>query len=140
MMHPFEIAAEPIRRRVIEVLATGRHPASLLADVVTSEFLVSRSAVSHHLRILRDAGVVSVIPDAAERLYGLEEEYLLRLDQAVGELFTLWDHRYGFDVERTPFPLVAPSRTPQSHRAGRKGLRGTTRRGLEPDGWGGPRT
>lgn len=116
MLHPFEVVAEPVRRRILEVLATGRHPVALLNDVIVMEFGVSRSAVSHHLRTLREAGAVSVIPALAERHYGLEEDFLVRLDDAVGDLFHLWDHRYGFDEPRAPIPPVAPSRTPHAGR------------------------
>ena len=124
MMHAFEILAEPVRRRIIEVLAVGEHTVGNLNDVISFEFGVSRSAVSHHLRILRDEHVVSVRPDLQERWYMLDEEFLERLDHAVGALFLLWDHRYGSNVGRIPIPPVTPSRTPHAHRAGRKGLRG----------------
>jgi DNA-binding transcriptional ArsR family regulator len=52
MTHPFEILAQPIRRRIIEVLAVGDHTAGELCDVVTVENRVSRTAVSHHLATL----------------------------------------------------------------------------------------
>lgn len=55
-MHPFEALAEPARRRIIDVLASGEHTAGELAAVVGEEFRISRTAVSKHLRILRDAG------------------------------------------------------------------------------------
>ncbi|GAA1956159.1 ArsR/SmtB family transcription factor [Agromyces allii] len=128
MLHPFEIVAEPVRRRIIEILAGGSHPAGMLGDAVTAEFGISRSAVSHHLRILRDAGVVSVVPDLTVRHYRLDEQFLHRLDDAVGELFLLWDHRYGFESRNVPIGRVEGSRVPQAerlHRAGGKGRRGT---------------
>ncbi|KQZ11254.1 hypothetical protein ASD23_04005 [Agromyces sp. Root1464] len=130
MMHPFEIVAEPVRRRIIEVLAVGEHPVGILNDVIAMEFSISRSAVSHHLRILRDEGVVSVAPDQGlpqSRLYVVNGEYLERLDDAVGELFTLWEQRYGTGVRRAPqFPAhpASPTRQPHMHRAGRRGQRG----------------
>jgi DNA-binding transcriptional ArsR family regulator len=124
MVHPFEIVADPVRRRILEIVAVGTHPAGLVADVVTHEFGISRSAVSHQLRTLREAGAVDVMPNDQERLYILEESFLHELDDAVGELFELWDHRYGYGTDRAPLPPTAPSRTPQRHRLGRKGLRG----------------
>ncbi|KQM82722.1 hypothetical protein ASE68_05125 [Agromyces sp. Leaf222] len=140
MMHPFEVVAEPVRRRILEVLATGRHPVGVLNEVIAVEFGVSRSAVSHHLRILRAVRAVSVLPDSAERLYGLEDDFLHRLDAAVGELFHLWDHRYGFGSEHAPISVPTPPRTPhvgrersvrgdrqRPHRLGRKGRRGAGR-------------
>ena len=122
-MHVFEIVAEPVRRRIIEILAVGEHEVGVLNDVIAVEFAVSRSAVSHHLRIMRDEGVVDVRGDGAQgRLYSLNGAYLELLDHAVGELFHLWDHRYGALTGRAPIHPAPPSRVP--HRLGRKGLRG----------------
>ena len=112
MVHPFEIMAQPIRRRIIEVLAVGDHTAGELCDVVTVESGVSRTAISHHLAGLRAAGVVWSDVDAAEprsRRYFLDPEFLLQLDDAVSDLFELWDHRYGTAQRRAP--LVDPQRT-----------------------------
>ena len=130
MMHAFEIVAEPVRRRIIEVLAVGEHPVGLLNDVIAMEFSISRSAVSHHLRILRDEGVVSVAADQGmpqSRLYVVNGEYLERLDDAVGELFALWEQRYGIGVRRgpqSPARPTPPTRQPHMHRAGHRGQRG----------------
>ncbi len=129
MTHPFEIAAEPVRRRIIEVLAVGDHAVGTLNDVIAAEFSITRSAVSHHLRILRDEGVVLVQSDEAlpqSRLYRLDESFLERRDDAVGELYHLWDHRYGTIFHRAPLHPTTASRTPHRHRAGRKGQRGRT--------------
>ncbi|MGC5170719.1 hypothetical protein ACLQ2Q_08695 [Microbacterium sp. DT81.1] len=52
-MHPFEVMAEPIRRRIVEILAVGEHPSSIIVDVIRFEFSVTSAAVSHHLRVLR---------------------------------------------------------------------------------------
>lgn len=112
MAHPFEIMAQPIRRRIVEVLAVGDHTAGELCDVVTVEHGVSRTAVSHHLAALRERGVVRSDVDAADpraRRYFLDSEFLMRLDDAVCELFELWDHRYGTAQGRAP--LVDPRRT-----------------------------
>ncbi|WP_308798412.1 ArsR/SmtB family transcription factor [Agromyces silvae] len=129
-MHPFEIVAEPVRRRIIETLAVGEHQVGVLNDVITAEFAVTRSAVSHHLRIMRDEHVVDVRSDGAQgRLYALNAEYLDSLDHAVGELFHLWDHRYGSLYRRAPLHPAPTSRRP--HRLGRKGTRG--RRPTLPD-------
>jgi DNA-binding transcriptional ArsR family regulator len=126
-MHPFEIVAEPVRRRIVEVLAVGEHEVGILNDVIATEFSVSRSAVSHHLRILRDTKVVDVRGDGAQgRLYSLQVEFLEDLDEAVGALFRLHDHRYGALMRRAPLHPAPSSRTP--HR-----LRGRGRRGLSDE-------
>ena len=71
-MHPFEAMAEPARRRIIDILASGEHTAGELAAVVGQEFRISRTAVSKHLRILRDAGFVEVRGDFQWRWYLLD--------------------------------------------------------------------
>ncbi len=55
-MHPFEAMAEPVRRRIVDILASGEHTSGQLAEVIGVEFRISRTAVSKHLRVLRDAG------------------------------------------------------------------------------------
>lgn len=57
--------ADPIRRRVLELVRDGEVPAGRLA----AEFAVSRPAVSRHLRVLREAGLVSERREGRQRLY-----------------------------------------------------------------------
>jgi DNA-binding transcriptional ArsR family regulator len=57
--------ADPIRRRVLELVRDNELPAGRLAE----EFDVSRPAVSRHLRVLREAGLVSERRDGRHRLY-----------------------------------------------------------------------
>ena len=121
MTHPFVMLADPVRRRLVEILAVGDHAAGTLCDVISGEFGVSRTAVSHHLRTLRDNRVVESTIDLAEprsRSYRLDPQFLERLDEEVGRLFRLFDHRYGTAERRAP--LVAPprSRDSRSHRLG----------------------
>jgi DNA-binding transcriptional ArsR family regulator len=123
--HPFELLAEPVRRRVVEVLASGEHSAGELADAVGHEFGISASAVSHHLRILRDARFVKVRYEGASRIYRLSKRALPRLDAAVGELYALWNRRIGWPWNRDP--LAIPE-----HRPSRKGNRG---RGYRNNPW-----
>ncbi len=52
-MHPFEILAEPIRRRIVEILASGEHFSGDIEAVIIHEFGVGRSAVQHHLAVFR---------------------------------------------------------------------------------------
>ena len=141
-MHIYEVLAEPVRRRLIEVLAVGEHPVGLLTDAMTHEFAITRSAVSHHLRILRDEEVVLVAPLETMRLYRLNPDFFERLDDTVAGLFELWDQRYGSRYNRSPEYPDEPSRVRAMHRAGRKGLRGA---GVAADPWvqrisGPPRT
>ena len=96
VIHPFVVLADPVRRRLVELLAVGDHAAGTLCDVASNEFVISRTAVSHQLRTLREQGVVVSSVDPAEprsRSYRLDPGFLARLDDEVGRLFLLFDHR-----------------------------------------------
>ena len=55
-MHPFQVMAEPIRRRIVEILASGEHTSGEVCESIAAEFGVTRTAASKHLRILRENG------------------------------------------------------------------------------------
>lgn len=107
-MHVFAVLGDPVRFRVVEILASGSHLAGQLTDAIVGEFRVSRSTVSHHLRILRDEGVVVVEPDGNERLYRLRWNALDRVDRVLLDLYEKWDCREGWPY--TTDPLVPPAR------------------------------
>ncbi|TAM69373.1 MAG: ArsR family transcriptional regulator [Microbacteriaceae bacterium] len=131
MTHPFEVLAEPIRRRIVEVLAVGEHSAGQLADVIGHEFAVGRTSVSHHLRTLRDNDFVIVAVELSSRLYRLNPEALDQLDESVASLFDLWDQRYGYRYDRDPLP--PESTTPRrSHRLHGEGSRLRRQAGMDP--------
>ena len=71
-MEVFEALADPTRRRIVELLAKEERSAGELAG----HFRVSRPAVSKHLRVLREAGVVQVREEAQKRIYRLEPKAL----------------------------------------------------------------
>lgn len=66
----FEALADPIRRRLVEVMHEGEHSVSELVDHVD----VEQPGVSRHLGILNDAGFVAVRPDGRRRMYSLRPE------------------------------------------------------------------
>jgi DNA-binding transcriptional ArsR family regulator len=72
-----EALADPTRRRVIELLGDGELTAGQLAE----QFSSSRPAVSRHLRLLREAGLVSVREEGTRRLYQLQREPLADVER-----------------------------------------------------------
>lgn len=100
--HPFEVLAHPIRRRIVEVLASGEHAAENISGLITVEFAVTRSTVSHHLKILRDDRWVRVRPDWANRYYMLEEGAFIALDLEVRRLHAIWERRIGWMARNEP--------------------------------------
>jgi DNA-binding transcriptional ArsR family regulator len=81
--------ADPVRRELVALLAHGEVPAGELAD----RFPVSRPAVSRHLRVLREAGLVTVRADGKRRLYALDPRPLRELDDWLEPYRDLWVSR-----------------------------------------------
>jgi DNA-binding transcriptional ArsR family regulator len=72
----FEALADPTRRRIIELLADGERTAGEIAD----RFTVSRPAISRHLRVLRECGLVRYREEAQRRVYTLDTTPLTGVD------------------------------------------------------------
>lgn len=85
----FEALADPTRRRVLEMLAGH----DLSAGEIAAAFPVSRPAVSRHLRVLRDAGLVQARRDAQKRVYGLDPQPLAELDSWLALYRPFWRDR-----------------------------------------------
>jgi DNA-binding transcriptional ArsR family regulator len=81
--------AHPKRRRIVELLAEGE----LDAGEIGSRFSVSQPAVSRHLRVLRESGLVRVRPDAQRRLYSLDPTPLAELDEWLARYRPFWAQR-----------------------------------------------
>jgi DNA-binding transcriptional ArsR family regulator len=88
-MEALEALADPTRRRIVELLAEGDRSAGELA----SQFSVSRPAVSRHLRVLRETGLVRSRPEAQRRLYSLDPTPLAELDEWLGRYRSFWAQR-----------------------------------------------
>jgi DNA-binding transcriptional ArsR family regulator len=85
----FEVLAEPNRRRILDLLRVAERP---VGDLV-AELHVSQPAVSKHLRVLRDAGVVEVRIDAQRRVYRVRAEPLRAIDAWLAPYRALWESR-----------------------------------------------
>lgn len=88
-MSPFEALAEPNRRRILDLLREGERPAGDLVDALD----LTQPGVSKHLRLLREAGLVSVRPDGQRRLYRLEPRPLAELDAWLAPFRQFWADR-----------------------------------------------
>jgi DNA-binding transcriptional ArsR family regulator len=82
----FEILAEPNRRRVLDLLREQEHT---VGELVTALHM-SQPAVSKHLRVLRDAGLVEARIDAQRRIYSLCPEPLADLDAWLAPYRKFW--------------------------------------------------
>ena len=71
-MHALDILGDPVRRRILELLAEGERSAGEIGEVIQREFSISQPAVSQHLRVLRESGFTTVRPDGARRVYAVD--------------------------------------------------------------------
>ena len=81
--------ADPTRRALVALLADGE----LAAGVLAERFPVSRPANSRHLRVLREAGLVTARTDGKRRLYALDPRPLRELDDWLAGYRDLWAQR-----------------------------------------------
>jgi DNA-binding transcriptional ArsR family regulator len=84
-----EALADPTRRQIVELLAEGEREAGEIA----AQFPVSRPAISRHLRVLRDSGLVRSRPDAQRRIYSLDPAPLAEVDAWLGQYRSFWSNR-----------------------------------------------
>lgn len=89
-MHAFDVLGDPVRRRILELLADGEVTAGGVCAVIQREFQISQPAVSQHLRVLRDAGFATVRPQGARRLYAVNHEPLQEVDAWLGRFRRFW--------------------------------------------------
>ena len=85
----FEVLAEPNRRRILDLVREQERPVNDLVDVLE----LSQPAVSKHLRILREAGLVEVRTDAQRRLYRVNPGPLRDLDSWLAPYRRMWSAR-----------------------------------------------
>ncbi|MBT8101284.1 MAG: metalloregulator ArsR/SmtB family transcription factor [Gammaproteobacteria bacterium] len=88
-MDSFVALADPTRRRIVETLAHGEAAFGDLA----SQFEISRPAVSQHLKVLKDSGLVSSRADAQRRIYRLNEKGLEEIDAWLSDVRSFWSDR-----------------------------------------------
>ncbi len=99
-VHAFDVLGDPVRRRILELLADGERAAGAVTGTVRAEFGISQPAVSQHLRVLREAGFATVRPDGTRRLYAVRTEPLRDVDAWLGRFRRFWvPHLDALDTE-----------------------------------------
>ncbi|CAM5793598.1 ArsR/SmtB family transcription factor [Cellulomonas persica] len=92
-MHPMDALGDPVRRRLVELVGAGERPAGDLAAAVGAEFGISQPAVSRHLRVLREAGLVESRPQGTVRLYALRPQAVDEVGRWADEVVRAWRPR-----------------------------------------------
>jgi len=89
-MHAFDVLGDPVRRRILELLADGELTSGAVCAVIQQEFGITQPAVSQHLKVLRDSGFATVRPDGTRRLYAVSFEPLRKVDQWLDRFRRFW--------------------------------------------------
>ena len=87
MSTAFEVLAQPIRRAILDRLRGGDHLVGQLAEALG----LTQPLTSKHLRVLRDAGLVTVRVDGPRRWYGLRGEPLAEVDDWLAPYRWMWE-------------------------------------------------
>jgi DNA-binding transcriptional ArsR family regulator len=99
-VHAFDVLGDPVRRRILELLADGAMTSGAVCAVIQAEFGISQPGVSAHLRVLREGGFTTVRPDGARRLYALSAEPLRDVDAWLDRFRRFWTpHLDALDTE-----------------------------------------
>ena len=93
-MHAFDVLGDPVRRRILELLAREAELTSgEVVAVIQREFGISQPAVSQHLRVLRENGFALVRPEGTRRLYSLDVTGIDAVDRWLDGLRSFWSQR-----------------------------------------------
>lgn len=93
-MDVFQAVADPIRRSIVERLAgAGEASAGQLAELARTQFGISQPATSRHLRVLREAGLVSSTVAAQRRVYRLNPRPLADIAEWAARQQRFWNHK-----------------------------------------------
>lgn len=90
-MQVMDALGDPVRRRLVELLADGERSAGQLASAVGAEFGISQPAASRHLRVLREAGVLDSVPRGAVRLYSVRPEAFDEVEAWARRVRRFWE-------------------------------------------------
>src|SRR3954454_22497895 len=89
-MHAFDVLGDPVRRRILELLAAGEQSSGAVTGVIRDECGISQPGVSQHLRVLREAGFATVRPEGARRLYAVNPEPMRDVDAWLDRFRAFW--------------------------------------------------
>lgn len=92
-MHAFDVLGDPVRRRILELLAEREHASGEVVEVIAAEFGISQAGVSQHLKVLRESGFATVRPEGTRRVYSLDAAPLRDIDDWLERFRGFWTHK-----------------------------------------------
>ena len=102
-MHAFDVLGDPVRRRILAILAEDRHASGEIVAIVGHEFGITQSAVSQHLKVLRDHGFATVQAEGPRRIYEIDAAPIAEVDRWLARFRRFWELKFealAVEVER----------------------------------------
>ncbi len=102
-MHAFDVLGDPVRRRILEILAQKRHASGEIVAIVGEEFGITQSAISQHLKVLRDHGFATVEPEGPRRIYEIDPTPLAEIQHWLAPFRRFWEPKLealALEIER----------------------------------------
>ncbi|MGC7093617.1 ArsR/SmtB family transcription factor [Amycolatopsis lurida] len=90
-MHAFDVLGDPVRRRILELLATGEQTSGAVTAVISAEFGISQPGVSQHLKVLRENGFATVRAEGTRRLYAVDATPMREVDEWLAHFRRFWN-------------------------------------------------
>lgn len=91
-MNAFDVLGDPVRRRILELLADGDQTAGHVVEAVQQEFGISQAGVSQHLKVLRENGFAAVRVDGSRRIYSIASASFQDVDAWLDRFRRFWGH------------------------------------------------
>ena len=93
-MHAFDVLGDPVRRRILELLADGELASGQVVETIQREFGISQPAVSQHLKVLRESGFATVRAEGTRRVYAMEAAPLAEVDAWLERFRGFWAPKF----------------------------------------------
>lgn len=90
-MEAFDVVGDPVRRRILELLAESERTSGEVVAVIQDEFGITQAAVSQHLKVLRDHGFATVRAEGTRRIYAVDTAPLEAIDRWLGIFRDHWE-------------------------------------------------
>jgi DNA-binding transcriptional ArsR family regulator len=92
-MQAFDVLGDPVRRRILELLARGETTAGTIVEAIQKEFGITQAGVSQHLRVLRESGFARVRVDGPRRIYSVGSLPFQQVDGWLDQFRGFWEKR-----------------------------------------------
>jgi DNA-binding transcriptional ArsR family regulator len=89
-VHAFDVLGDPVRRRILELIADHEMTSGAVCEAIRAEFGISQPAVSQHLKVLRDSGFATARAEGTRRLYVVQAGPLRDIDEWLDRFRRFW--------------------------------------------------